>query len=204
MAFCDFTWLLFFFKKNIVFIYLFFKTPHPSFKCRCRWGHEHYWLLCESLLWLCRPTYKKSVIAEWWTDMLILTKCVRIYLCVCRGRGAAFCPVLCRRSAIAECPGMTLRAVGQSSVLCWAACPLCWKRCADRHITVTWLMYMAGFPSSLLRNCGITLKHKREKTEKKVLTPKANVHHFEKSGRYIRIAGTGDSFSTESSFLLFS
>lgn len=167
MAFCDFTWLLFFFFLNIVFIYLFFKTPHPSFKCRCRWGHEHYWLLCESLLWLCRPTYKKSVIAEWWTDMLILTKCVRIYLCVCRGRGAAFCPVLCRRSAIAECPGMTLRAVGQSSVLCWAACPLCWKRCADRHITVTWLMYMAGFPSSLLRNCGITLKHKREKTEKK-------------------------------------
>lgn len=120
-----------------------------------------------ALLWLCRPTYKKSVIAEWWTDMLILTKCVRIYLCVCRERGAAFCPVLCRRSAIAECPGMTLRAVGQSSVLCWAACPLCWKRCTDRHITVTWLMYMAGFPSSLLRNCVITLKHKREKTGKK-------------------------------------
>lgn len=48
------------------------------------------------------------------------------------------------------------------------------------------------------------LETQERKNRKKVLTPKANVHHFEKSGRYIRIAGTGDSFSTESSFLLFS
>lgn len=34
-------------------------------------------------------------------------------VCVCReGGGAAFCPVLCRRSVIAVCPSMTLRA-------CW-------------------------------------------------------------------------------------
>lgn len=70
--------------------------------------------------------------------------CAYMYLCVCRG--AAFCPVLCRRGAIAECPSMTLRAVGQSSVLCWAVCPRCWRCCTDRHFTVTWLMYMAGFP----------------------------------------------------------
>lgn len=78
-------------------------------------------------------------------------------------------PVLCRRGVIAVCPSMTLRAVGQRSVLCWAVCPLCWKWCADRHVTVTWLMYMAGFPHCCLGTVSPSLRR---------LLLRADDHHF--------------------------
>lgn len=146
-----------------------------------------YWLRYEPLLWL-SSLYLHEVCDCWtWSDMWISERwhdqmCVCVFICV-RVGGVAVCPVSCRRSVIAECPSMTLRAVGQSSVLCWAVCPWCWKWCTDRHVTVTWLMYMAGFPQ-----CRSGIVSSRDTTERPALKisfiPNANVHHFEKPGSY--------------------